>query len=280
MKGALGAAAWTALGSGACYSYWESGDLVLNDQHIPLQRLPSGFEGMRIAFLTDFHRGVFISEEYVRKSVKAALSLQPELILLGGDYVDHDPDLIAPVMDALGELKAPLGVYAVQGNRDIRANRMLTSTELARHGITEITNRGVRLERHGSQLYLAGFDDAWVGNPDIPSGLAAAMPDAVILSLTHSPALVDRLSDPRIQLVCCGHTHGGQINLPILGRPFLPEGCERYPIGLIQSPHSKVFVSAGVGVAYAPIRFRCPPEVSLLTLTRGLCPPVTRKDDA
>ncbi len=266
VKGALGATAWTTLGASAGYSYWESGDLDVHDLKAPFHALPKGFEGMRVAFLTDFHRGSLISQEYVQKSVRRTLSLQPELILLGGDYVDHDPELIAPVMEVLGQLKAPMGVFAVQGNRDIRANRILTSTEFARQGITEITNKGVWLERQGSRLYLAGFDDATLGHPDIPAGISGATPEAVILALTHSPALVDRIRDPRIKLVCCGHTHGGQINLPIIGAPIIPKGCERYPLGLLPTLTGNVFVSAGVGVAYAPIRFRCPPEISHLTL--------------
>ncbi len=266
VKGAFGVTAWMTLGASAGYSYWESGDLEVHNLNVPIRGLPKGFEGMKIAFLTDFHRGGFISQEYVQMSVKMALSLQPELILLGGDFVDHDPQLIAPVMDALGELRAPLGVYAVQGNRDIKANRFLTSTELARQGIIEITNKGAWLDRDGSRLYLAGFDDATLGQPDISAALAGATPDCVTLALTHSPALVDRIRDPRIKLVCCGHTHGGQINLPLIGRPIIPKGCEMYPVGLIPTLNGNVFVSAGVGVAYAPVRFRCPPEVSLLTL--------------
>jgi predicted MPP superfamily phosphohydrolase len=67
-------------------------------------------------------------------------------------------------------------------------------------------------------------------------------------------------------LVLCGHTHGGQINLPLLGRPFLPLGCEKYPCGLIQGPTSKVFVSTGIGTVFPPMRYRCPPEIALLTL--------------
>ena len=269
LKGAAGLTAWTALGSGACYSFWESGDVVPHEVNVPVRDLPAGFEGFRIAFLTDFHRGVFISQEYVQKGVVMTQALRPDLILLGGDYVDYDHSLIVPVMHALGALKAPSGVFAVQGNRDISANRMLTSKELARHGILEITNRGAWLERKGSRIYLAGFDDATIGHPDIPAGLSGSTPGAVILALTHSPALVDRLNDPRIRLVCCGHTHGGQINLPLIGPPIIPKGCGKYPVGLIQSQNAKVFVSAGIGVAYAPMRFRCPPEISVLTLIAG-----------
>lgn len=269
VKRTIGASAWVGLGVGGAYSYNESGDLLPHELSVTIRDLPPGFEGVRIAFMTDLHRGVFISQEYVQKAVALALALKPDLIFLGGDYVDHDPELIVPVMDALRELRAPLGVFAIQGNRDIRANRILTSRELAYLGFTEITNKGVWIERNRSRIYLAGFDDATIGHPDIPAGLSGATPDAIILSLTHSPALVDRLNDPRIKLVCCGHTHGGQINLPLLGRPIIPKGCEQYPIGLIQSRNAKVFVSAGIGVAYAPVRFRCPPEVSVLTLKTG-----------
>jgi predicted MPP superfamily phosphohydrolase len=269
VKGTVGAAVFTGIAGGAGYSYWESGDLLINEQTIPIQGLPEGFHGVRIAFLTDLHRGQLISNEYVDQAVERANSLQADLILLGGDYVDYDADLIVSVMERLGRLKAPLGVYAVLGNRDIRANRMLSSLELKRHGILEITNRGVWIESHGSRIYLAGFDDVTIGHPDIPAGLSGATTDATILALTHNPFLVDSIVDPRVKLILCGHTHGGQINLPVLGRPFIPQGCERYPIGLIQSPNAKVFVSAGIGVTYAPIRFRCPPEVSLLSLARA-----------
>jgi len=269
LKGAVGATAWTAIGAGASYSFWESGNLAPNELRVTVRGLPAGFENVRIAFLTDFHRGVFISQEFVLKGVEMAQALRPDLILLGGDYVDYDPALIVPVMEALGGFNAPLGVFAVQGNRDIRANRILTSRELARQGILEITNRGIWVERNGSKIYLAGFDDATIGSPDIPAGLSDATSGAIILALTHSPALVDRLKDPRIRLVCCGHTHGGQINLPLIGPPIIPKGCGNYAVGLIQSPNAKVFVSAGIGVAYAPLRFRCPPEISMLTLTAG-----------
>ena len=269
VKGAVGAAVFTGIAGGAGYSYWESGDLLINEQTIPIKGLPEGFHGVRIAFLTDLHRGQFISNEYVDQAVERANSLKADMILLGGDYVDYDADLIVSVMERLGRLKAPLGVYAVLGNRDIRANRMLSSLELKRQGIPQITNRGVWIENHGSRIYLAGFDDVTIGHPDIPAGLSGATTDATILALTHNPFLVDSIVDPRVRLILCGHTHGGQINLPVLGRPFIPQGCERYPIGLIQSPNAKVFVSAGIGVTYAPIRFRCPPEVSLLTLARA-----------
>ena len=94
MKRTIGASAWVGLGVGGAYSYNESGDLLPHELSVTIRDLPPGFEGVRIAFMTDLHRGVFISQEYVQKAVALALALKPDLIFLGGDYVDHDPELI------------------------------------------------------------------------------------------------------------------------------------------------------------------------------------------
>jgi len=261
--GALGAA---AIGGVAGYSYWESGNLEIRTLSVALKGLPAGFKGCRVALLTDLHHSFFISREYIEKAVSLTNSLDPDIILLAGDYINDDAAYIVPVMEELHKLHAPLGVFAVQGNRDIRVNRMLVSRELARNGIRELTNKGCWIERGGSRIWLCGMDDFTLGHPDAKAALKGASDGATILALTHNPHFADFLEDPRIMLVLSGHTHGGQINLPFLGRPFIPKGCGNYPAGLAQAPHTKVFVSVGVGSVFPPLRLGCPPEVALLTL--------------
>ena len=261
---AAGALAAGGLGG---YSLWESGDLITRTLTIRLSGLPPGFDGCRVAFLADLHHGWFISRDYLASAILRTNALQPDLILLGGDYIDRYSGYIAPVMEELGKLKSPLGVFAVQGNRDIRLNRVLTSKELLRQGIRELTNKGCWLERNGSKLWLCGMDDATIGHPDVSAALKGLPPDAVAIAFSHNPDLAESLRDPRIRLMCCGHTHGGQINLPLAGPLFIPSAFgHKYAQGLVQAPVTKVFVTSGVGAAFPPFRFRCPPEIALLTL--------------
>ena len=254
-------------GSLGGYSYWESQSLEVHPVTVRLKGLPSGFDGCRIAFLADLHHGWFISREYISRSISMANDLHPDLIFLGGDYVQSDPSYIAPVMEELGRLKAPLGVFAVQGNRDIRVNRVLTSKELARQGIRELTNKGVWIHRNGDKIWLCGMDDSTIGSPNVVAAMDGLSHDAVSLVMTHNPDFVEALNDPRLLLVCCVHTHGGQINLPFVGRPFINSiNGQKYAQGLVKAPHTMAFTTTGVGACFPPLRFRCPPELALLTL--------------
>jgi predicted MPP superfamily phosphohydrolase len=261
---ATSAAALAAGGLGA-YSFHASGALEVNELTIPLEGLPAAFE----AFLSDLHHGWFISREYLSEAISRTNALGPDLVVLGGDYVDSDPAYIAPVIALLRDLKAPFGVFAVIGNRDVRAGRDATSRELARQGISELTNRGVALRRDGSELWLCGFDDATTGRPDAQKALAEVPADGFAILVSHHPDAAELLRDTRTRLVLAGHTHGGQINLPLIGPPFIPSSFgQKYARGLAQAPKAKVFITTGVGSFFPPLRFRCPPEVALLTLTR------------
>ena len=222
---------------------------------------------IRIASWIRWLPGRFSGRPAPRVVYLSRLPRERDLILLGGDYIDRYSGYIAPVMEELGKLKSPLGVFAVQGNRDIRLNRVLTSKELLRQGIRELTNKGCWLERNGSKLWLCGMDDATIGHPDVSAALKGLPPDAVAIAFSHNPDLAESLRDPRIRLMCCGHTHGGQINLPLAGPLFIPSAFgHKYAQGLVQAPVTKVFVTSGVGAAFPPFRFRCPPEIALLTL--------------
>jgi uncharacterized protein len=264
---AAGTVASGVIGAGVGYSLFEARTIVVNACTIPLENLPADFHGLRIALMTDFHCSYFITREHISAAVKRANELEPDLVLLAGDYVHNESDYIVPVMEELGKLRAPLGVYAVQGNRDIWVNRLLTTQALVQNNITETTNRGIWMSRGESRIWLCGIDDCNEGTPDMKAALNGASPDSFALALTHNPYYADFLDDRRIGLVLCGHTHGGQINFPLIGRPFLPSGCKKYSCGLIQGPHNKVFVSTGIGSIFPPVRFNCPPEIALLTLT-------------
>ena len=148
---------------------------------------------------------------------------------------------------------------------------MLTRRALAENGLTELTNTGVWLERGGSRLRLCGVDDWATGRPDLRRALGDTRLGDACLLLSHNPDFVEHIRDPRVDLVLSGHTHGGQVVLPLIGAPVTASRYgQKYVHGLVQGPSARVYVSRGVGTIGPPVRFGCPPEVTLLTLRQSV----------
>ena len=179
---------------------------------------------------------------------------------------------IVPGVAVLSQLRAPLGRFAVLGNHDHAVAPALTRRALADHGLTELTNTGVWLERGGARLRFCGVDDCRTGRPRLPPALGDMTVDDAAVVLTHNPDYVERIRDPRVDLVLSGHTHGGQVVFPFVGALVTASRYgQKYVQGLQQGPSARVFVTRGVGSIVLPVRFGCPPEVALITLRqRGL----------
>ncbi len=253
---------------GACYGFAESTHLRVDRRTISMPRLPGGFRGTTVAFLTDIHLGPFVTAEYVASVVRTALVLDPDLILLGGDYSHRDAKYIAPCFELLSKLSAPLGVYGVLGNHDYWHGVEQTRAAMRAAKIEELTNRGVWLSRGGERLRLAGVDDLWEGRPDLAAALGDTRPTDACLLVSHNPDFAETLTDRRVGLVLSGHTHGGQVVVPGFGPPVVPSRYGRkYAHGLVEAPATKVYVSAGIGMTGLPVRANCRPEVTLVTLT-------------
>jgi len=260
----------TALGGalGVAYGLMEAKWLGVNRVTLTIPNLPSPFKGKTLAFLSDLHHGPYVPLAYVRHAVKMTNALKPDLIALGGDYPHHGIEFIAPCVGELGRLRAPLGVYAVLGNHDhYNGGQPYATAALRAAGIPELTNRGLWITADGARLWLCGVDDFWRGRQNLPAALGATtLLDAVIL-LSHNPDYVEEIRDPRVGLVLCGHTHGGQVDLPIFGPPIVPSLYgQKYAHGLVQGPMAQVFVSRGIGTITPPIRLFCKPEIVLATL--------------
>ncbi len=287
LKGALAAALGSGLGA---RSLAETTACEVRRETIFLPRLPAGFDGLRVAFLADTHHGPLVSLDYLHEVVELANALQPDLIALGGDYIQRGTESLAPgaarpfVRDGigvLGGLRAPHGVFAVMGNHDNWFDhRSEIKAALAKNGIRELTNTGVWLRapaapgsRGGARLRICGVDELSTGRPDaadLHRALGDASADDAVMLLQHNPDYAETLRDPRVSLLLAGHTHGGQVVLPLLGAPILPSQYgQKYRDGLVRAPATQVFVTRGVGTIFPPVRFRCPPEVALLTLRRG-----------
>src|SRR5437763_241936 len=150
------AAAIPAPAAVAGYGLFEAGWVRIDRQSLPLARLPKAFDGTTLAFLADIHHGPFTNLDYVAAVVRTTLALRPDLIVLGGDYSLKDGKYIRPCFDVLAGLRAPLGVFAVLGNHDYWHGLDETRAGFVSAGITELTNRGVGLERGGRRFRLAG----------------------------------------------------------------------------------------------------------------------------
>jgi hypothetical protein len=238
---------------------------------IAVPRLPAAFAGLRLAFLSDIHHSRVVPRTYIRHVVALANAQKPDVILLGGDYITHGREWVKPCMRVLGGLRAPGGVFAVLGNHDHYSNAAGHTKEALRtNGIVELTNTGTWIERAGARLRLCGVGDFWRDVQDIDAALGTTRRDETALLLSHNPDYVEKIHDRRVGLVLSGHTHGGQVRLPFIGAPVVPSKFgQKYVEGLVRGPVAQVFVTRGVGTISPPVRFNCPPEVALLTLTRG-----------
>ncbi|MGB8509613.1 MAG: metallophosphoesterase [Pyrinomonadaceae bacterium] len=235
--------------------------------------------GMRIAVLTDLHVGApHMSVEKLRRVVERTNGEQPELVLLLGDFViggrEHKggvvggefitPELIAA---ELKNLRAPLGVFAVLGNHDWWFDGERVAVALRDAGVTVLENSATRISRNERSFWLVGIADLWTRQPDIEGALRQVEGDDPVLLMTHNPDIFPGVP-PRVSLTLAGHTHGGQVNLPLFGRPVVPSKFgQRYAMGHVVEGGRHLFVSGGIGTSIVPVRFRVPPEIVILTLT-------------
>jgi hypothetical protein len=220
---------------------------------------------LRLALLADLHYGPYIRAGSVARWVDATLAQRPDLIVLDGDLVDEDPGDDAHVLLAeLRRLQAPLGVYAVWGNHDHRCVSDLPAfaRSLAGVGVTVLLNSGVRLR---DDVYLAGIDDFRTGRPDLPAALAGREGRPCVL-LSHNPDVLPEVPED-VSLTLCGHTHGGQVCVPLVG-PIVTSSAygRRFAQGWVRAP-ARGYVTRGLGVTLVPMRVACPAELTVLDLT-------------
>ena len=227
--------------------------------------------GLRIAVIADLHAGApFIDDAKIKRVVAMTNASKPNLILLLGDYVitgvtggkhmatEHIATLLQP-------LAAPIGVYAVLGNHDHWEDGPRIAESLRRAKIIPLTNASVSLPFKSSIVFVAGIDDYVTHNSDEAKALGAIPDRAPAICFTHSPDIFPSLPE-KCRLTIAGHTHGGQVNLPLLGRLVVPSKYgSRYAAGFHREGAKTIFVGTGIGTSIIPIRFGVPPEISLLT---------------
>ncbi len=260
-----------AIGSvvaGGIYPFLEAKWCRVTRRTVTLPNLRKPFEGMTVAFLSDVHHGPYVPRVYVRSVVNMTNALKPDLVLLGGDYCHHGTRYIAPAIEELGRLRAPMGRFAVLGNHDHWDGYKESLDALEEAGIPLLRNSGVWMEKGLARLRVGGVGDLWSDRPDVGKALGDSTAEDASIVLSHNPDVAETLQDPRVGLMLSGHTHGGQVVVPFFGAPCVPSAFgQKYLRGLVQGPACQVFISRGVGTISPPVRLFCRPEVVLLTLT-------------
>jgi len=257
---------------GADVLFLEPSRLVVNRQELRLPNWPSELSGMRVAFLSDLHVGSpHWGIERLHELVQTVNAEQPDLILLGGDYLINGVWFgnhveAEPIALELGQLHAPLGVFAVLGNHDWWNDGPKVRAAFEAHGITVLDDEVRRIHSKGKSVCLLGVRDETERVRSARKELELALPDMPLLVLMHEPDLFADL-DERATLTLAGHTHGGQVDLPFFGRRVVPSRFgARFAAGHIVENDRHLFVTTGVGTSIIPVRFRVPPEIALLTL--------------
>jgi predicted MPP superfamily phosphohydrolase len=256
LAGAVGAVGGTAVWGVA----YERHRLGATEATLPVSGLPPALNGVRIALLTDIHHSALVGAEDVRAAVDLTLSLKPDIIVLGGDYVTFaDRTFVEPVAELLAPLRAPHGVFAILGNHDDDKHM---PAALTRHKIEVLKDQRARVELRGDALELAGIQ-FWTRRTQQIEDVVKNARDTVLL-LAHDPRRLTEAAELKVGAVLSGHTHGGQVVLPGVGAV----AKARFPIlqGLGRRKSTSIFVSRGIGTVYVPIRINCPPEVAVVTL--------------
>jgi predicted MPP superfamily phosphohydrolase len=248
----------------ARYALAEANSLSVERIEIRLERLPKKLEGFRLIHLSDVHHSPFTGLEHISRAVKVANSLKPDMFVLTGDYVSHDTEYIEPVAEVLGKLESEFGTYACLGNHDHWTDAELVTKSFRAENINVLVNEGIRFEARGASFWLAGVDDYMVGKTDLPAALRCAFPDEMKMLLAHNPVIVRQAARFAVDLVFSGHTHGGQVKLREDEKQVFAR--RRLKNGLHRRKNTQIYITRGIGTVVVPIRYQCPPEISLIEL--------------
>jgi predicted MPP superfamily phosphohydrolase len=236
--------------------------------------IPSSFDGVRIAFVSDIHEGPFFSETQVGRLVDRVNALGADLVLLGGDYVYTGTKYEVSCFSQLARLKAPMGCFAILGNHDYgrpdsaNPGPGLAIEAAADAGIPLLRNQGVWLERDGQRIRLGGVADYRASTPELGPVVQGTKKSDYVLLMSHNPDFAEDLPKGEVDLVLSGHTHGGQVTFFGMWAPHVSSDYgQKYRTGIVKNGVTTVIVSNGIGVSTPlPIRIYAPAQIVVVTL--------------
>jgi uncharacterized protein len=237
---------------------------------IAVAGLPAAFDGYRIAHLSDLHIGAMTPKRRAARWVHAANRERADLAVVTGDMVTNGVAFHEDIAQVLGPLHAADGALVTMGNHDYFGEGEPLMSLLRARGLSVVRNTGVRIERAGASLYVAGVDDTWTKRADLEATLAGRHAGECTLLLAHDPELFLEASRRDVALTLSGHTHAGQVALPFLARYLsLSRLGHTFHVGLYHLGASTLYVHPGLGTTGPPIRFGTTPTVAILTLRRA-----------
>jgi predicted MPP superfamily phosphohydrolase len=268
------------------YAYFiEPFRLVVNQQQINVEGWESEFNGFRAVLISDIHGGSRGGDiESIQRIVETANAQNPDAIFLLGDYVSTESDRqsikmpMPTIANILGGLRAKYGVYGVLGNHDGWFGRENVTAELKRVGITVLDGKVATVENNGHVLRIIGLRDHmqivdWEGfSGDAKQSLASSQGTGNVVALEHSPDVLpgitgDLTISRDLKIMFAGHTHGGQLWLPVFGYPAIPSSYgQKYAAGYVCDSGVDMFVTTGTGTSILPFRFLVPPEIAVITI--------------
>jgi predicted MPP superfamily phosphohydrolase len=257
----------------ALWAFWLEPASLRNEEHaLDLPSWPAACSGLRAAVLADIHTGSpFNGLDKLDAIVSLTLAAKADLVLLAGDYVVGTligGELIPPeeIAKVLARLSAPMGVYAVLGNHDRWFDALRVSKALTSAGIRVLEDEAVKLGRGQCSFWLVGLSDFGERTQDLRRAFRDVPQSQTVIAFTHNPDIFPEVPD-RVSLTIAGHTHGGQVYIPGIGRPVIPSLYgQRFASGHIVEEGRHLFVSSGLGTSIFPVRFLVPPEVTVLKL--------------
>ena len=243
-------------------------------QEFWLSRWPEALDGFTVAVLGDFHYDPFFSVHPLHAAIPMVNNLRPDLIVLVGDFVSV-PTIgsrkkaafaAEPCARLLNGLAAPHGLWAVLGNHDALTDPRHVRRALQAENIQVLENHSEPIERNGARFWLAGVNDVLSYTADLPKTLRSVPAGEAVILLAHEPDYADVVARFPVDLQISGHSHGGQIRLPLLPPLYLPPLAQKYILGTYRVGDLTLYTNAGLGTVTIPMRLNCPPEITLVTL--------------
>jgi predicted MPP superfamily phosphohydrolase len=263
-----------ALGSAVYAHFIEPNWLEVRVVPLKLPRLPAAFHHFRIVHISDFHLGNPMAARRLLRAAAAIQRIEPDMIAITGDFIHKRAYMVRDdLLAALQPLEAPDGVFAVMGNLDHSSGAQGLREVLQSSHILELNNAVHTIHRGDAQLHIAGVDDPVFRQDDLDSVLDQLPARGAAILLAHVPDYADfSAATGRFDLQLSGHSHGGQIRLPLIGPPVLPSYGNRYPAGQYQIGSMMQYTNRGLGTIFPHVRLNVRPEISVILLESPAVP--------
>lgn len=243
----------------------EANTLEVEKIEINLKRLPKKLNGFRLVHLSDIHHSPFTNLEHIENAVEIANELAPDMFVLTGDYVSHETEYIEPMGEVLGKLEAEYGTFACLGNHDHWTDAKAVTKSLRANDITVLINEGFRFTAKDVSFWLCGVDDHMLKRTDLAAALHGSFPDEMKMLLAHNPVIFRQAIKYNVDVMFSGHTHGGQVKIRDKEKKILAHR-RKLTSGLHEWKNTQIYITRGIGTVVLPVRYQCPPEISLITL--------------